>query len=185
MRWLSLVPNQITLLRLLLIGVLWYLALQDLSFPFVILFFITGALDFVDGFAARHLHQETTFGAKFDSLVDMIFYFCAPFWLAVLLPDFFAYYTIPLVVLVLLYGLNKLIGYIKFRELTAYHLISGKIAGAFVVTFLSVLLAIGDVPYLFWTTFLVVVLSQIEEFLITVTSERMRPNQISFFRKHL
>ncbi len=66
-------PNLITLVRLLCIPLFLYLLfVRDARLGAAILLGALGATDWVDGYAARHLHQVSSFGKAFDPTVDRL-----------------------------------------------------------------------------------------------------------------
>lgn len=88
------VPNLFTFLRLLAIPVfLWLLFVQQQRFASALLLGALGATDWVDGYLARKLQQQSRFGRVFDPSVDrlmfvvavwaMIIVEAAPLWLLV------------------------------------------------------------------------------------------------------
>lgn len=66
------VPNGITFLRI--VGALALFGLAPLSAAFYIIYSICGLSDVLDGFVARLTGQQSEFGAKLDSLSDLLFY---------------------------------------------------------------------------------------------------------------
>jgi cardiolipin synthase len=88
------IPNFITLIRVLLVPVL-FLLLNKGWFGIALLVFISAAVtDALDGIFAKILNQKTTFGSYFDPLADKLlidtayltlaFLYSLPVWLAVL-----------------------------------------------------------------------------------------------------
>lgn len=67
---LTLLPNIITLARLLAVPVTIYLVLQEQFTPAFWLFVAAGVSDAVDGFLAKRLGVESQIGAYFDPLAD-------------------------------------------------------------------------------------------------------------------
>jgi cardiolipin synthase (CMP-forming) len=65
-------PNLFTLLRLLLTPFVAAAILQGRFGRAIVLFFIAGASDAVDGFLARRFGASTTVGAYFDPIADKI-----------------------------------------------------------------------------------------------------------------
>ena len=65
-------PNGITCLRI--IGATALLGLPPLSVSFFILYTLCGFSDVLDGWVARLTRQQSEFGAKLDSLSDLLFY---------------------------------------------------------------------------------------------------------------
>lgn len=66
------VVNLITLLRILgTVGLLFFAANTT---GFLILYLMTGCTDVLDGWLARKTGSTSEFGAKLDSIADLIFY---------------------------------------------------------------------------------------------------------------
>jgi cardiolipin synthase (CMP-forming) len=70
------VPNVVTLVRLLCLPVyLWLLfGKEDLAWAGILLA-VLGATDWVDGYIARHFHQESDLGRIMDPTVDRLLFF--------------------------------------------------------------------------------------------------------------
>jgi len=66
-------PNAITFFRLCLAAPFAYLLLKEENTYAILVFAMFLALDFLDGFAARRLMQETRFGKRFDYITDGVF----------------------------------------------------------------------------------------------------------------
>ena len=47
---------------------------QAFSVPFLCVYALTGLTDMLDGFVARKTHTESSFGARLDSIADLLFY---------------------------------------------------------------------------------------------------------------
>lgn len=65
-------PNLITCLRL--IGTVGLLFTRPLSESFFVVYIFTGLTDVLDGFLARLTKTTSEFGAKLDSIADLLFY---------------------------------------------------------------------------------------------------------------
>ena len=80
---LSLIPNVITIIRVLLIGpFIWYL-LQGLYEQALIIFLIAGVSDGLDGLLAKQFKWQSRFGSITDPLADKMLFFAALLLLAV------------------------------------------------------------------------------------------------------
>jgi cardiolipin synthase (CMP-forming) len=66
------VANQLTLLRMALAPVLVVLVLVRAHTWAVVVFILAGVTDLLDGFIARHGHQQTTLGAMLDPVADKV-----------------------------------------------------------------------------------------------------------------
>lgn len=66
------VPNILTIVRFILIPLIFYFALQDNYLVAVILLMISGCTDVLDGYIARRFNFITDFGTLFDPLADKL-----------------------------------------------------------------------------------------------------------------
>lgn len=66
------VPNILTIIRFLLIPVIFYFALQDNYVVAVIFLILSGITDVLDGYIARKYNLITDFGTLFDPLTDKL-----------------------------------------------------------------------------------------------------------------
>jgi len=72
------VPNLFTLARLFCIPVfLWLVHSQDRPYAAAVLLAVLGATDWVDGYLARLLRQQSKFGRVFDPTVDRLLFLVA------------------------------------------------------------------------------------------------------------
>jgi phosphatidylglycerophosphate synthase len=114
-------PNAISALRILLVPILAMLAFRGWRQAFTLLLASSLLLDFLDGYLARRLKQQTLLGAQLDSWGDfltVLVYPAAAVWLQPLLLR----HNAPWVTLALLaYAGPITFGVIKFRRLTSYH----------------------------------------------------------------
>ena len=70
------VPNVITVVRLAMLPVfLWLLFAQDDRAKAAALLAVLGVTDFLDGYIARHFHQESDLGKVLDPVADRLLFF--------------------------------------------------------------------------------------------------------------
>lgn len=179
------IPNQVTLLRLLLIPVLWYLAIAQQHTIFGALFTLAGLTDALDGFLARHFNQTSEFGAHFDSLADNILLVSLPAWLWLLLPAFVMDNLLIIGGLFTLFLLSILLGFIKYNAMIAYHTYLNKAATVLFFVFIAHALFFQPNNTLFFITAVNIFLATLEEIAITLSSKRMETDRLSIFRKNL
>ena len=75
------IPNAITTLGMVFgIFACYFLTLRDLRTALMFLF-LAGLMDFVDGFVASKLNQQTVFGQYVDTLVDFFTCGIVPIWM--------------------------------------------------------------------------------------------------------
>lgn len=89
------VPNVLSFVRLLAVGVFGWLIIDGHDVAAVILLAVSGATDWLDGFLARKLNQRSALGAKLDPVADRLYILTAmialtfrgimPWWLLAIL----------------------------------------------------------------------------------------------------
>lgn len=122
-------PNGITLLRILCS--LTLLFCMPLSLPFYLLYTAAGLSDIFDGLIARKTNTSTQFGAKLDTLADIVF---AAAVLIKILPilNLPVWIIIWVGVIALIKIVNIVVGFIRRHTLTAVHSVINKVTGALV-----------------------------------------------------
>lgn len=123
------ISNQITLVRLSLLPLMWYLILMNYPLYYVgILLIICGVTDVLDGYLARRLDQVTEIGSRMDSWADNILLISAILWTALRLPEVFTE-NLPLMLTALgFYAAFLLVGAVKFHRFANLHLYLSKVA---------------------------------------------------------
>ncbi len=86
------IPNIISMMRILLVPLLVIFLLQGKIYLALLVFFLAGLSDALDGFLARMLQQKTSIGAFIDPLADKLLINTAFVTLAILgiMPDWLA-----------------------------------------------------------------------------------------------
>ena len=121
-------PNQITLVRVLFLMPLYYFAFVRNEFLFLVFFIIAAATDAIDGFVARKLRESSKFGAKFDSLVDFVFFWISiPLWMYMLYPEIIRKNYLVVLALLAFFIITDSFMLIKFKRFLFMHLITSKI----------------------------------------------------------
>ncbi len=123
-------------------GAIALLFIKPLTPAFYIVYTICGVSDAIDGFVARRLGTESTFGSKLDSIADLSFYAAM---LYKLLPEVFR--LLPLFVLIyagaviLMRLMVYIVTAILFKHFSSLHTWLNKITGAgvFLVPFAMML----------------------------------------------
>ncbi|MEA2582613.1 MAG: hypothetical protein QOF33_698 [Thermomicrobiales bacterium] len=123
------VPNQLSLLRLLLVPVLWAFAVADLPRAVGLGLVVAASTDVLDGQLARRFGQTSTFGSKLDSIADVCVTFSAVGWLLVLRPQVVRDHPLFIAVLTATAVFSLVLGWVKFGRLADFHLNSGRAAG--------------------------------------------------------
>ncbi|MBS1521389.1 MAG: CDP-alcohol phosphatidyltransferase family protein, partial [Bacteroidetes bacterium] len=152
--------NGLTLYRLCAAPFLIGLAVFDQFDLFKWLLLISFLTDAVDGFFARRYKITSTFGTHVDSLADDCTILAAIIGMCILHSLFFLYEIIPVAVLLVLYIVQNVIAYRKYKRPTSFHTYTAKVAAvsqaAFLITFFFM-------PYpVYWLFYLMVVLTSID-----------------------
>ncbi|MBI4451550.1 CDP-alcohol phosphatidyltransferase family protein [Candidatus Woesearchaeota archaeon] len=176
-------PNQVTLLRLLCIPVLWILAFLHLKTPFGLVFAFAAITDWFDGHIARKLNQASDFGHWFDSFVDNIIALSLFPWLWALANEFVRAHMIVLGIVLGLFITSIIMGFIRYGTMVDYHLYSNKLAAVFVNVFVVHATLFSPSPVLFYVTAVIAVLSIAEEILITLTNRSKATHKYSLFER--
>lgn len=170
----------LTILRIS--GTIFLVALRPLSASFFLLYSLTGLTDVLDGWIARKTKTASEFGAKLDSIADLLFYAVMLFrvfpslWNSLPGNIWYAVATIG-VIRILAY----LIAAVKYRRFAALHTYLNKLTG--MAVFLVPFLLVTNYATVFcWAVCLVAALSSSEELVIHLRSERYHPNVKSIFR---
>src|ERR1700682_1215490 len=138
-------------MRLLLIPILWIAAVLGNGRVVGVGLLVAGATDFLDGYLARRLKQESTAGARLDSLADNVLLGSAMAWLELLHPEIVRENTVLVIVTFAFYLASLGVGLIKFHQLGNLHLYSSKVAGGALYSFAVITLVTGGYePLLLW-----------------------------------
>lgn len=118
--------NIITSSRIVLSLVL--LLLKVPSIPFCIIYSVCGLTDMLDGFVARKTHSQSEFGAKLDSISDLVF---VAVCLIKLLPvlEFKTWIWIWIALIFAVKIFNVILGYAVEKKLVMLHTVANKITG--------------------------------------------------------
>jgi len=157
----------VSFVRVLLVPVLLYLAIQQQPYGFLAVIVFSEFTDVLDGFLARQLNQITELGSKLDSWGDFGIYSIMAIGAWLLWPDILLSELWYFIIIILSITLPVIVGLIKFRGITSYHTWSVKFAVA--VTVISYILLFGG--WLDWPFRLAVfacVYAAIEEIAITL-----------------
>ena len=98
------------------------------SVPFYVFYFLGALTDAIDGTIARKLHQQSSFGAKLDTVADLIF-------VTVVFIKIITNVTVPVwlwiwtAIIALIKLINLISGFVVCRRFVAVHSIMNKITG--------------------------------------------------------
>lgn len=141
-------PNYITCLRILGTGVLLFT--EPLSVPFFVTYLFTGVTDALDGWIARKTNTMSEFGAKLDSVADLLFYTVL---LAKIFPKMFETlpYTIWIVLaaVLLIRAVAYTVAFVRYHRFASIHTYMNKLTGFAIFAYPFFLLTPAAVPVAF------------------------------------
>jgi phosphatidylglycerophosphate synthase len=120
-------PNQLTLLRILLTFVLCGVVDGDRRL-FVAVFLMAGATDVLDGYLARRLGLVSEFGVRFDSLADRLLIAAGTWCLWRLRPEVFSEHAAWWGLAASILLVPQLTALLKLGRSAGFHLYTGKAA---------------------------------------------------------
>lgn len=168
-------PNLLTLLRLLAVPLLVWLALAGHPEWFLVLLGAALATDAADGFVARRFNMASELGAKLDSWADLAVYMVMVLALWALWPSHFAREQFYIGLAVVATPLPILFSWLKFRSYPSYHTRLAKwVALLLVPSYFAVCLGIAELP--FRVVILLYTVVAAEELAITALLERPASN---------
>ncbi|MGE5628914.1 MAG: CDP-alcohol phosphatidyltransferase family protein [Solirubrobacterales bacterium] len=172
LKYIKALPNIISLIRI--IFSLMLISVEALSNTFFIIYIICGISDFLDGFIARKTGTATSFGAKLDSIADMVMIAVLIFVLyPVVNPSAEIIIFIAATCLVRLAAIT--VGLIKYKTFAGLHTYGNKITGAALVLFPFLILLIHSNIIIYLICFMGFI-SALEELIIQLFSKRLDLN---------
>jgi CDP-diacylglycerol--glycerol-3-phosphate 3-phosphatidyltransferase len=172
LRWL---PNALSAGRLAMVPVLIACVYLQSRTAFIVALTVALLSDAVDGAVARALNVSSELGAKLDSWGDAALYLTVPIGAALLWPEVVENEWPWLLALIAAFILPIALGFLKYRKLTSYHTIAAKVV-AFAVPLGAAPLLLGGTPWPFRLAVVLLVISALEEVLLTLTLREWRSN---------
>lgn len=166
-------PNLISFLRILIVPVLLYLAVNQQPTIFIVVLILTELSDALDGFLARRLNVVSELGAQLDSLGDFLVFISMAIGAWLLWPDILLREQVYVIIMIVCFTLPVLVGLIKYKTWTSYHTLSVKLA--VIISIIAYVLVFLDL--LRWPIIIAVIVSTyaaIEQILITLICHEER-----------
>ncbi|MGM0241074.1 CDP-alcohol phosphatidyltransferase family protein [Enterococcus sp. AZ103] len=170
-------PNILTISRIILTIPLF--GLPFFSVTWLILYYLCGLTDMVDGWLARRFDFISEKGAILDSLADFIFV-CSLLLMVIvqaLFPINFLLFLLPTFFVKIL---SLLIGFYKFKTLALLHTYLNKLMGLTIFILFPFSLKYATI---FYSLALLSVVPAIEELFILIKSKKLDLNSKSIFQK--
>lgn len=167
--------NALSLLRLLLVPVLMWLAWQGNSRWFLYCLIVSLFTDIADGKIARLLKLTSEFGSKLDSWADFGTYMMIPFCAYWLRPDFVRQEKWFFILVVASYTVPIIFGFAKYGRLTSYHT-RAAVYAAYLLGGATILIFANGPVIPFRIAALAIALAELEEIAITLILPEWRAN---------
>lgn len=173
--------NGLTLSRI--VGTIWLLFLETLSPLFLVIYTLTGLTDAFDGWVARKTGTASDFGARLDSVADLLFYFTM---LAKFVPVLWV--TIPRAIwfaaaAILLIRIGAYItAAVKYHRFASQHTYLNKATGAaaFLVPYMLLFPFGGEYC---WVVCALAFVASVEELIIHIMSKNYNADRKSIFQR--
>lgn len=173
------IANYMSITRIVLSITL--LCITPLSMLFLLVYILCGITDMLDGYIARKMHIESTFGSKLDSIADFIMMLVLMFVLLPFLP-----LTESIMMWIVMIGVIKVgsivIVFIKYRTFEMLHTYSNQVVG-FVLFLYPMSLYVTPSHVLLCIICMIATVAALEELLIHVGSNVLAANRKSIFSK--
>lgn len=178
MQIMSKVPNFLSLLRIALSFVIFFIADKPMLLFWMIL--VIGLTDALDGFFARRLQCESDLGARLDSLGDLIFFCALVIYVLRFQLPLIQRYMLGIYAIFVIKTTSLVVCTLKNHITYSLHTYGNKLTGILVVVSILYILLTGSGVF---TLVLVIigVLSAIEELLIICLVKRPDVNTRSLF----
>ena len=175
------IADMITLLRIA--GTILLLFFPALSPAFFLLYALTGLTDVLDGWIARRTKTASDFGARLDSVADLLFYMVM---LLKIFPVLWDILPVPIWFFVVVIVVVRLAAYltaaVKYHRFASLHTYLNKLTG--VAVFLVPFLLLSNYGILFcWIVGVVAMVASLEELIIHIQKPEYCANTKSILSK--
>lgn len=160
------VPNFISLYRLLVFPVIFYMLLTGQEDWYVILLCISLVSDVLDGNIARIFKLQTNFGAALDNLADICTYAMAMLGLFVFKWTEIEPHAWLLYLFLGLFLLSYIVAFVRFKKIPGLHLYSAVSAGYIQSAFFFVLFVFGFYTWMYYVAVIWGIVAYTEKILV-------------------
>ena len=172
------IPNTLSFSRIVLSIVLFYL--NPLKLPFILIYIICGISDVLDGFIARKINATSRFGAKLDSVADILIISVILFkFIPILKLNF--YMMIWIIVIALIKVSSIIVIFIRFKQFGMIHTYLNKLTGLLIFVYPILNYFISCEFYLYFV-FIIATITSLEEISICSTIASLDLDKKSYFK---
>jgi CDP-diacylglycerol--glycerol-3-phosphate 3-phosphatidyltransferase len=169
-------PNAITLGRLLSVPFLAWFAYREMHFAFTALLIPSLASDVLDGWLARRLGVESGLGAVLDSVADILLMVVILYAIWPLHPEVYRDYGWVIISVVVLLAIGHMASLLRYGRLASFHTRLIR-AGIFTFSvFTIVLFLFGFFPWLLFLAAFICALGALEHFAMLALLPEWSPN---------
>jgi CDP-diacylglycerol--glycerol-3-phosphate 3-phosphatidyltransferase len=165
---LRIVPNALSVARILAAPVLAGLAVVGNESVFTWVLIPALLSDIADGLVARLFHLQSKLGALLDSVADTLLVFVSIYGIWVFHRDVISHHAVECGVMVGAWVLENIASLLRYGRLSSFHTYLSKIAGYVLGIFVGVLFVFGFHPWLLHAAVAVSVLGNLEELVLLV-----------------
>lgn len=169
------IANLLSAFRLIAAPFLFYLAWTGRPKLFLVLLAFTLLSDAIDGFVARRLHVSSELGTRLDSWGDLVTFLLVPLYVWWLWPDIIRREAGYVLLVLAAYLVPIIVGLLKFRRLTSYHVWSAKLV-AVLMSVAIFFLFMSDIAWPFRCAAVLLGLSACEEIAISLWLPELQSN---------
>lgn len=165
--------NVITLIRIgLAISLLF---IRKYSPLFLILYSICGFTDILDGYIARKTRTESKFGAKLDTIADLLFFIVMFIIMCdILLKDII--FIVFIIIILLIRIISIIIVLKKYNEFAILHTYTNKLTGL-LLFFIPYFIYLNNANIIMYIIGVIALISSIEELIINIKSKQLDLNK--------
>jgi phosphatidylglycerophosphate synthase len=178
---LKYIANLISICRIISTLLLWVVLTLHNTGLFLVLYFIGGLSDVLDGYIARKTNTQSELGARLDSIADLIFFAAVTVFIILWMGKAILTFLPLLLITVLIRSANLIIAAYKYHSFSVLHTWGNKIIGF--LLFITPLFIIYDLSVLIWAVCIISVLAAMEECIIHLTSPELNLNRRSIFKR--
>lgn len=165
--------NLITVSRMLISLVLPFIL--EYKVAFLALLLLCGATDVLDGYLARRWNCTSVFGARLDSIADMLLFLIITYSYLLIIGESLSRFYSFLAIVIFLRVCNLVIGFCQHGSFLMLHTIANKVTGLCIFMLLPIYLFIN------WEGFVFIILitaslSSLEEMMILLQKKRPSPD---------
>lgn len=169
--------NVITLIRIAL--AISLLFIRKYSSLFLILYSICGFTDILDGYIARKTRTESNFGAKLDTISDLLFFIITfIIMFDILLKDII--FIVFIIIILLIRIISIIIVLKKYNKFAILHTYTNKITGL-LLFFIPYFIYLNNANIIVYIIGVIALISSIEELIINIKSKQLDLNKKSIF----